>query len=58
VWSAAAEWANCSAHLCADAAGELVGVYDAIPKVAEAVAAEFGTKVIANLEELAEMVSQ
>jgi len=29
---------------------KLVGVYDAIPKVAEAVAAEFGTKVIANLE--------
>jgi len=36
---------------------KLVGVYDAIPKVAEAVAAEFGTKVVANLEELAEQVS-
>src|SRR5437762_14204084 len=36
---------------------KLVGVYDAIPKAAEAVAAEFGTKVITNLNELAEMVS-
>src|SRR5439155_8778026 len=36
---------------------KLVGVYDAIPKAAEAVAAEFGTKVVANLEELAEQVS-
>src|SRR5437868_10395398 len=35
---------------------KLVGVYDAIPKAAEAVAAEFGTKVIANLDELAEQV--
>src|SRR5258706_2019540 len=36
---------------------KLVGVYDAIPKAAEAVAAEFGTKAIANLNELAEQVS-
>ena len=35
---------------------KLVGVYDAILKVTEAVAAEFGTKVVANFEELAEQV--
>src|SRR5947199_6969133 len=36
---------------------KLVGVYDAIPKAAEAVAGEFGTKVFSNLNELAEQVS-
>jgi len=36
---------------------KLVGVHDAIPKAAEAVAGEFGTKVITNLDELAERVS-
>src|SRR5437762_7274866 len=36
---------------------KLVGVYDAIPKAAEAVAGEFGTKVVASLDELAEQVS-
>src|SRR5215208_3067056 len=35
---------------------KLIGVYDAIPKAAEAVAGEFGTQVIANLDELAEQV--
>src|SRR5215208_599636 len=35
----------------------LVGVYDALPKAAQAAAGEFGTKVIANLDELADMVS-
>src|SRR5207253_1784387 len=35
---------------------KLVGVYDAIPKAAEAVAGEFGTRVVANLQELAEQV--
>jgi len=36
---------------------KLVGVYDAIPKAAETIAAEFGTKVVANLDELAEQVA-
>src|SRR4051794_30593382 len=36
---------------------KLVGVYDAIPKAAEAVAGEFGTKVFSDLDELAEQVS-
>jgi predicted dehydrogenase len=36
---------------------KLVGVYDAIPRAAEAVAGEFGTKVISSLDELAEQVS-
>jgi predicted dehydrogenase len=36
---------------------KLVGVCDAIPKAAETIAAEFGTRVIANLDELAEQVS-
>jgi predicted dehydrogenase len=36
---------------------KLVGVYDAIPRAAQTVAAEFGTKVVAHLDELAEMVS-
>jgi predicted dehydrogenase len=35
---------------------KLVGVYDAIHKTAEAVASEFGSKVFADLEELAEQV--
>jgi predicted dehydrogenase len=36
---------------------KLVGVYDAIPRAAEAIAGEFGTKVIGNLDELAERVA-
>src|SRR5438445_1290004 len=36
---------------------KLVGVCDAVLKAAETVAAEFGTRVVANLDELAEMVS-
>ena len=36
---------------------KLVGVYDAIPKAAETVASELGTKVIASLDELAEQVA-
>ena len=36
---------------------KLVGVYDAVPKAAEGVAGEFSTRVISNLEELAEQVS-
>src|SRR5258706_16054532 len=36
---------------------KLVGIYDAIPKAAEAVAGEFATKVVSNLDELAEQVS-
>lgn len=35
----------------------LVGVFDAISKAAETMASEFGTKVVAHLDELAEMVS-
>jgi len=36
---------------------KLVGVYDAIPKAAEAAAAEYGTKPVASLDVLAEQVS-
>jgi predicted dehydrogenase len=35
---------------------KLIGVYDAIPKAAEAVAGEFGAQVITHLDELAEQV--
>lgn len=35
----------------------LVGVYDAMPKAAEGVAAEFATRAAGNLQELAEQVS-
>jgi len=48
---------GCTRGLRADAGTKLVGVYDAVPKAAETVAAEFGTKVVAILDELAEQVA-
>src|SRR3954447_23941960 len=36
---------------------KLVGVYDALPRAAEAAAAEYGTVAVASLDELAEQVS-
>ncbi|HBL25561.1 MAG TPA: hypothetical protein DD490_01865 [Acidobacteria bacterium] len=42
------------AALTAASAAELVGVYDARPEVAEAIAAEHGTRAFARMEELAD----